>query len=215
MKEIPVTESQSLNDLIRLIGSGDPSAFEALYIHMSQSLYHHVLMRYGSILGEQDAEDVIHNTFLKIVRYAPRYKGAHSDASAKTWIHKITRSEAMKMVKAKKRTLRSFDDDSNDEHNSEDGTVSRKAEAWTRDQNWEPGNSVENRVERAGLLKKIFSIPQLSTEEKELLFLRYAYEYTYDELGGHIGRSKHRAKQKHDGIIVKLRKALDLDPSED
>jgi DNA-directed RNA polymerase specialized sigma24 family protein len=52
-------------------------------------------MRYRSILGEQDAEDVIHNVFLKLPKEARSYKGKHNVASAKTWLYTIVRSEAM------------------------------------------------------------------------------------------------------------------------
>ncbi len=209
-----MTESQSLHDLIRAIGSGDPSAFETIYITMREPLCNHVLMRYGSILGEQDAEDVIQNVFLKIPREARSYKGLHNEASARGWLYAIVRSEAMKMVKAKKRVRVSLDGRSEEDCDSGKGAASHEDDALLHDYNWEAGNSVENRAERAGLLKQVFSIPQLSLEDRDLLRLRYAYGYTFDELGQHIGRTKPRAKQKHDGILEKIRKALGIDSSD-
>ena len=126
-------ESKSLNDLILSIGDGDPSAFEALYNKMSGPLYNRVLMRYGSILGEQDAEDVIHNTLLKIYQYAPRYRGAYNDKGARKWIYKIIRTQAMRMVRAKQRVLISIDDsedDTNDGNDSGGGAFTDKREVF-------------------------------------------------------------------------------------
>ena len=210
-----MTESQSLHDLIRLVGSGDPSAYEILYNTMCEPLCNHVQMRYGSILGRQDAEDVIHNVFLKLPKEARSYKGKHNVASAKTWLYTIVRSEAMKMVNAKKRLPASLDEHTNDDHDGGSGATFHKGKTLLRDRNWESENSVENRAERAGFWEQVFSLPQLSVEDRDLLSLRYTYQYTYEELGVHIERTKPRAKQRHDGIIAKIRNALDIDPSRD
>jgi RNA polymerase sigma factor (sigma-70 family) len=197
-----------------MLGDGDPSAFAALYMEMRQSLVDHILWQYSPTLSEVDAEDIIHNTFLVIHQHASRFRGAHNNASARSWMYKIARSEAMKMIKVMKRTD-SLDGLCELDGRSENGPAVPERSLLS-DLNWKGEDSAENRAMNKTILEKaVSSIRKFPVEDQALLGMRFVEECTFDQIGQHIGRTKPRAKQRHDGLIAKLRKALGVDPSED
>ena len=199
-----MTKSTSLHELIRMIGEGDQTAFSELYDQMRLPVYNHILNKYR-VLTEEDAEDIVHTTFMVVIKYAASYRGLRNEISARSWIMKIARSQALKMTKSLDRISVWLDDEPND-----DFAVSER-NSYTSDKSWEGDGSVEYRAIKKSLLKKIFSGCSLSGEEKEIIELRYEHDYTFEQIGSRYGRSKPRAKQKHDSIIKKIRKALGLD----
>lgn len=203
-----MTKSIPLCELIRMTGNGDQAAFSELYEQMRQPVYRHILQKYGSVLCEEDAEDIVHNTFIIIASSARQFRGWNNDFSARSWILTIARSQASRIVKRKKRITISMDDDSDD-----NSAAPERNSLWS-DIHWEGEDSVEERAIKKSFLRRIASSGSLSDEEKELIELRYEKGYTFEQIGRHYGRTKPRAKQKHDSIINKIRKALGLDSDE-
>lgn len=200
-----MTNSTALSKLIRMVGDGNQEAFSELYNRLRQPVMNHILNRYGSTLSKEDAEDIVHTTFILVQSKAHTYRGLNYDYSAKGWIYKIARSQASRMLKAYKRTSISLDDDSDD-----DSTAPERSSRWS-DINWEGEESVENRAINRSFLQKIFSDGTLSNEELEIIELKYKKGYTFEQIGSHYGKTKPRAKQRHDSIIAKIRRALGLD----
>ncbi len=202
----------SLHELIRMTGNGDPSAFDTLCARMRQPLLRQILWRYSPTLTKEDAEDVIQNTFIKVLLHASDYGGAHDEASAKNWIFTIARREALKVIATSNRSPVSLDGLREYGHESDDDPAVPERSVLSSDLNWEGEGTVENRTARAGILERIFSsIQRLSVEERRMLVLRFGYEYTFEDLGKDIGRSKPRAKQIIDGLIERMRNALGKD----
>lgn len=56
-----------------MMGNGDPTAFNVLYMKMRQPLYDKMWWKYRHTLTKEDVEDIVHNTFLKVQLYAARY----------------------------------------------------------------------------------------------------------------------------------------------
>lgn len=203
-----MTNSIDLSELIWKVGKGDQEAFLELYNRLRRPVFDHILNKYGSTLNKEDAEDIVHTTFLIIQSKACTYKGLNNDYSARGWVNKIARSQALRMLMVYKRTSISLDDDSDD-----DFAAPERSSRWS-DINWEGEASVEERVSNRLTLKKIFSADTLSNDELEIIDLRYQKGYTFEKIGSHYGRTKPRAKQRHDSVLAKIRRKLGLDKNE-
>ena len=208
-----MTENQSLHELIRMIGNGDPTAFDALYARMRQPLVTKLMWNYRHSLTKEDAEDIVQNTFIKITQYASRYNGLHTEASAKSWMYKIAFSEAIKIINVSKRLSSSIDDESgtHSERNSAVPDGSRRSSGSTQ----EGKRSVEEHAEKSISLKKVSSsVKRMTVEEQKMLTLRFEDEFTFEQIGKEIGRTKPRAKQIIDGLVGRIRKAIGAEPSQ-
>jgi len=208
-----VTENYSLHELVKMIGNGDPTAFDALYARMRQTLVNKLLWNYRHSLTKEDAEDIVQNTFIKITQYASRYNGLYTEASAKSWMYKIAFSEAIKIINVSKRLSSSIDDESgtHSERNSAVPDGSRRPSGSTQ----EGRRSVEEHAEKSISLKKVSSsVKRLTVEEQKMLTLRFEDEFTFEQIGKEIGRTKPRAKQIIDGLVGKIRKAIGAEPSQ-
>lgn len=203
-----MTNSTALSELIWMVGAGDQEAFSELYNRLRRPVFDHILKTYGSTLSKEDAEDIVHSTFIIIQSKARTFRGLNNDYSAKGWVNKIARSQASRMLKAYKRTSISLDDD------SDDGSAAPERSSRWSDINWEGEESVENRAINRSVLKKVFSDGTLSSEELEIIELKYKKEYTFEQIGSHYGKTKPRAKQRHDSVIAKIRSRLGLNNDE-
>jgi RNA polymerase sigma factor (sigma-70 family) len=196
-----------------MIGNGDPTAHEALYERMRQPLCNKLMWNHRNSLTKEDAEDIVENTFMKIVQYASSYKGLHTEASARNWMYKIAFSEAIKVIKMNKRLSNTIDDPGDGtqaERNSAVPDGSRRTFGSIQ----EGRRTVEERAERSISMKEISSsFQRLTVEERNMLILRFEDELTFEEIGHEIGRTKPRAKQIIDGLVGKIRKAIGVDPS--
>lgn len=189
-----MTEHHDPHALLLLIQKGDSSAYEVLYEQIRPMLCGYILKKYGPTLDESDAEDAFHNAMLKVWTCSHQYLGIN----ALGWLYKIAQSEASKIVSVKMR-LQSLDED------DECGSFSHEKSPFFRDANWECEDSVEERVIKSSSITDLEkNIEYLSSEDQELIRLRYKEEYTFEDIGRHLKRTKVRAKQKHDGIIAKL-----------
>ena len=203
-----MTNSTALSELIWMVGDGNQEAFSELYNRLCQPVMNHILNKYGTMLSKEDAEDIIHTTFMIVQSEAHTYRGLNNDYSAKSWIYKIARSQASRVLLAYKRIPISLDDDSDD-----DFTAPERSSQWS-DIHWEGDESVEEKAINRSVLQKAFSASTLSNEEWEIIELRYKKGYTFEQIGSHYGKTKPGAKQRHDSILAKIRKALGLDDDE-
>lgn len=67
--------------------------------HFQQSLYWHIRK---IVLDHEDANDVLQNTFIKVWRYLPKFRG---DSKLYTWLYRIATNEALSFLRAKKDNL--------------------------------------------------------------------------------------------------------------
>jgi RNA polymerase sigma factor (sigma-70 family) len=205
-----VTQNDGLHELIKMIGNGDPNAFDALYARMRQPLCNKLIWNYKDSLTKEDAEDIVQNTFIKITRYASRYNGLHNEASARNWIYKIASSEAIKVIKMNRRLSNSLDDPDQSERNSAVPGGSRHSRGSIQ----EGRHSVEEHAEKSIFLKEISSSVQCMTvAEQNMLVQRFEDGFTFEQIAHEIGRTKPRAKQIIDGLVGKIRKSVGVDPS--
>jgi RNA polymerase sigma factor (sigma-70 family) len=206
-----VTENPSLHNLIQMMGNGDPTAFNTLYTTMRQPLCKKLLWKYRSSLTKEDVEDIVQNTFVKVQLYASRYNGLHNDASAKNWIYKIANSEALKIISMNRRLSNTIDDHG-DGYPSERTSAVPESNRHSSGSTQEGRHSVEEHVDRSMTLKELTAhVKSLPPEEQRMLARRFEDQYTFEQIGDEIGRTKPRAKQIIDGLVCKIRRSMGLE----
>jgi len=77
-------------ELIAAFRSGDRRAFDRLYGEYADRVFRFGLRMCGH---EEDARDVLQDTFLNVYRYLPRFRG---EASLQAWIFRIASSMCLK-----------------------------------------------------------------------------------------------------------------------
>lgn len=200
--------NDSLHDLILRIGSGDPSAFDILFLGMFDRLCIKVLGRFSPTLSKEDAEDAVQNAFLRIQLYAHTYTGERSEASAYKWINTIVFREAFKIVEAQKRLPVSFDDLDGTGGSRQDGPAASEGNSYASHLLREGNDSLEDRAGDSILLSTIRTevSNRLSPQEVQILLLRFEQGCTFEEIGREIGRTKVRAKQIVDALLERIRR---------
>jgi RNA polymerase sigma-70 factor, ECF subfamily len=82
--------------VLALARQGDTDAFRALVEHHSQAAFR---LAYRMTGNEQDAEDVVQDSFLRAYRHLGRFE---ERASFSTWFHRIVANCALDMLAARK-----------------------------------------------------------------------------------------------------------------
>ena len=77
--------------------AGDPEAFAALVHRHSGRLY---AIAQGMLRNEQDARDVVQETFLNVYRHLDGFRG---DSSFQTWISRIATNNALMKLRRRRR----------------------------------------------------------------------------------------------------------------
>jgi len=104
-----MTETQTIS--LEALQAGDRAAFAQLVEQYSPAVYRLALRMLGN---EQDAEDVLQETFLKALRSLAAFEGRSSLA---TWLYRIAVNEALMLVRKRKPQV-ALERDDND---TEDG----------------------------------------------------------------------------------------------
>ena len=87
----------TLDQLMKKLADGELEAFEDVYAKTQKTVFYIAL----SILKERSlAEDVMQSTYLSLLRNASQYRRG---TNASAWIAKITRNEALKVLKKRGR----------------------------------------------------------------------------------------------------------------
>lgn len=92
------------SEFLTALQSGDRQAFAKLVEETSTQIYRTA----KQILGdEQDAEDVLQETYIKALKALPIFEGR---SSISTWLHRIAVNEALMMIRKRKAPMVSVDD---------------------------------------------------------------------------------------------------------
>ncbi|MRS03520.1 sigma-70 family RNA polymerase sigma factor [bacterium] len=92
------------SEFLDLLIHGDRQAFARLVEETSTQIYRTA----RQILGdEQDAEDVLQETYIKALKAMPGFEGR---SSLSTWLHRIAVNEALMMIRKRKAPTVSVDD---------------------------------------------------------------------------------------------------------
>jgi RNA polymerase sigma-70 factor, ECF subfamily len=100
---------------LEALKAGDREAFAQMLDQTSGHIYHVALQILGD---EQDAEDVLQETYLKALRSLPAFEGR---SSLMTWLYRIAVNEALMAVRRRKPQALSVEEpDSDDESDSQE-----------------------------------------------------------------------------------------------
>lgn len=150
----------------------------------NKRLYWHVRK---IVICHDDANDVIQNTFIKVWKALPNFRG---DSQLYTWLYRIATNEALSFLKKKKKHLFQSTDSVNFQLESKiDGS-------------YFTGTEIEKKLQKA-----ILTLP---TKQRLVFNMKYFDELKYNEiseiLGTSVGALKasyHHAKQKIEKYLTK------------
>lgn len=92
---MPDIKSEQLNKLISGVARGESDYLDGIYLYIGKRMFSVAL----SLVGRDNAEDVVHDSLIKIVRFAHTYK---QDDNPAGWVLKIVRNTALDFIKKKK-----------------------------------------------------------------------------------------------------------------
>lgn len=178
--------------VVARVKAGDLDAFRHLVERHSRSVFR---LAYRLTGHEQDAEDVVQETFLKAYRQIRRFEARSSFA---TWLYRITVNCSHDLLRQRPRagTRPSLDDpDLGLEAGLADGTASADPlrELASR--------QIDERVRSA--------MRELSDQERSAFVMRHFEGLSIDEIGRALGLQTSAAKHSVFRAVQKLRRALD------
>lgn len=92
---MPDRESEQLNKLLSGVARGEPDYLDGIYLYAGKRMFAVAI----SLVGRDCAEDVVHDSLIKIARFAYKYR---QDESPYGWILKIVRNTALDLIRKKK-----------------------------------------------------------------------------------------------------------------
>lgn len=171
--------------------SGDGDAFRVLVERHSRSVFR---LAYRMTGNEQDAEDVVQETFLRAYKQLNHYE---SRSSFSTWLYRIASNYSLDLIRMRKRH------DGKRESDPEEGrsildTVAAPQPAPDR---LVFGDQIQQRVSAA--------MEELSDLERSAFILRHFEGLSIEEIGGMLGTSLNATKHSIFRAVQKLRKRLE------
>jgi RNA polymerase sigma-70 factor (ECF subfamily) len=171
--------------------SGDSDAFRVLVEQHSRAIFRLAFRMTGN---EQDAEDVVQETFLRAYKQLDKYEAR---SSFSTWLFRIASNYSLDLIRMRKRH----------EDRRERGAEEEKDILQTI-----PGNTpgpdrivyssqVQDRVNEA--------LNELSPQERTAFVLRHFEGMSIDEIGEALGTGTNATKHSIFRAVQKLRKSLE------
>lgn len=171
--------------------SGDGDAFRTLVERHSRSVFR---LAYRMTGNEQDAEDVVQETFLRAYKQLSHYE---SRSSFSTWLYRIASNYSLDLIRMRKRHEDKRENDTADGRSVLD-TVAAPAPAQDR---LVFGKEVQQRVSAA--------MNELSDLERSAFVLRHFEGLSIEEIGSMLGTSLNATKHSIFRAVQKLRKRLE------
>ena len=173
------------------VRAGDPDAFRVLVDRHSRSVFRLAFRMTGN---EQDAEDLVQETFLRAYRQLGRFDGR---AGFGTWLYRIAANCSLDLIRARNR--RQEQQVPVDEEGQEVATVA-VAEAPAPD-----------RLAFSGELRQLIgpALNQLSAMERAAFVLRHYEGLCMEEIASALGVHSGAAKHSVFRAVQKLRRALE------
>jgi RNA polymerase sigma-70 factor, ECF subfamily len=174
---------------------GDVGAFEILLARHERPIFNFLMRSVGST---SIAEDLLQDTFLRVIKGAQSYK---QQAKFTTWLYTIARNLCVDRSRRQKhRKAQSLDQPMRDDEGS--GTLLDVV----------PGGDVgaERRAIGAQLQARLEeAIASLSDEQREIFVLRQFQDLSFKEIAEIVGIPENTAKSRMRYALEKLRLELD------
>ena len=173
--------------------SGDSDAFRLLVERHSRHVFRLAFRMTGN---EQDAEDVVQDTFLRAYRQLKNYQ---SRASFSTWLYRIAANASLDLIRLRKRRQERLETGRN--HDDErDPLQSLPAPEPTPDRILFSGE-IKDRVNTA--------MDELSPQERTAFVLRHFEGMSIVEIGAALGTGTNATKHSIFRAVQKLRRSLE------
>lgn len=164
---------------IARVKAGDGDAYRALVERHSRSVFR---LAYRMTGNEQDAEDVVQETFLRAYRQLHRYEGR---AGFGTWLHRIASNYSIDLMRTRRPQVELLDN------------VSHGPGAERLLLGYEVQRTVASTMD------------ELSQQERTAFVLRHFEGQSIEEIGASLGLSGNATKQSIFRAVQKLRRALE------
>ncbi len=158
-------------------------AFTKLLDQYQQRLYWHIRK---IVLLHEDANDVLQNTFIKIHKGLPKFKG---DSALHTWMYRIAYNESLSFLNKKQKMLKISSEE-----------LTTKILGELKEDVYFEGNKIQYQLQQA--------INTLPTKQKRVFQMRYYDELKFSEISeiletsqGALKASYHIAKKKIEAFL--------------
>lgn len=172
--------------LLKRIARGDMQAFDALYQRHSAALYTYILRL---TRNQQQAEDILQETFIAVWRNAHQYTGR---AQVRSWLFSIAHRRTMDWIRSVANVNETEAGDTIEEWLMEDQHSSDPA--------WEPSASYGEEIRLA--------LDDLSPEHRAVIELAFYYDLSYVEIAEVLGCPLGTVKSRIYAARQQLQKAL-------
>jgi RNA polymerase sigma-70 factor (ECF subfamily) len=176
-------QSDDLRRLVELAQDGDRDALESLYLLHFDRIYSYLHLSVGN---RHDAEDLTTQTFLKMLEAIGRFRWKAAPFSA--WLFRIAHNLAMDHFRANKR--------------------------WQPEEDVpEPEDSAESSAEEAALesigrRSMLELIESLSHEQKQVLTLKFLFNFSNGEAATILGKTEGAVKSLQHRALASLQKQI-------
>jgi RNA polymerase sigma-70 factor, ECF subfamily len=171
--------------------SGDSDAFRLLVEQHSRAIFRLAFRMTGN---EQDAEDVVQETFLRAYKQLDRYEARSSFA---TWLFRIASNYSLDLIRMRKRH-----EDKRERGTDEERDILQNIAVDTPGpERMAYGTQVRDRVNAA--------LDELSPQERTAFVLRHFEGLSIEEIGVSLGTGTNATKHSIFRAVQKLRKNLE------
>jgi RNA polymerase sigma-70 factor, ECF subfamily len=183
MSATVATPAADLRRLVDFAQRGDREALEALYLLHFDRIYSYLHLSVGN---RHDAEDLTTQTFLKMLEAIGRFRWQSAPFSA--WLFRIAHNLAMDHFRASRR--------------------------WQPEEDVpEPEDAIESSAEDAafesiGRRSMLDLIENLSHEQKQVLTLKFVFNFSNGEAAKILGKTEGAVKSLQHRALVSLQKHI-------
>jgi RNA polymerase sigma-70 factor, ECF subfamily len=171
--------------------SGDSDAFRLLVEQHSRVIFRLAFRMTGN---EQDAEDVVQETFLRAYKRISDYEAR---ASFSTWLYRIASNYALDLIRSRRRH-----EERRERGSSEDRDILQTIpEASPGPDRLAYGGQVKDRVNAA--------LDELTAQERTAFVLRHFEGLSIEEIGRTLGTGTNATKHSIFRAVQKLRRSLE------
>jgi RNA polymerase sigma-70 factor (ECF subfamily) len=186
--------SESDSAAVARAKEGDGDAYRMLVERHSRSLFR---LAYRMTGNEQDAEDVVQETFLRAYKQLNRYE---SRSSFSTWLYRIAANCSLDLIRSRKRR--------------QETTIAEREEGETtmdRMQQVAAHDPAPDRLVFSGQVEArvAAAMNELSLQERTAFVLRHFEGQSIEEISGTLGLGTNAAKHSIFRAVQKLRRALE------
>jgi len=179
-------------ELITRAKAGDEPSFEQLIVRCKTRAYN-IALRY--MRNEDDALDVLQESFIKVFRHLPSFK---EESSFDTWVYRIVVNTCNDMLRKNSGAKKI------DSVYAGDGEDEEKI-VQIPDRSPTPEEALERREKAEMILR---SLELLSPEQKEIVILRDVQGFSYEEISSMLDCSLGTVKSRINRARLKLREIL-------